>query len=181
MRSNSDRWVGSSNATIRQCIVGADGSMLTASTFARSHEIMVGGCLSGRLCNFVTGTKRRFKCKGRQWKHCAQHWNEPGERPRLHKQSKRATNHECAGPDCGQFTFEHENEQVVFPVRTSFSTGSRVLKHFQLQFRIFPIIFRRVCRSSAYQDRPASDAVGRFNWQYFDAARVDSEAVMKRC
>jgi hypothetical protein len=45
----------------------------------------------------------------------------------------------------------------------------------------FPYNFRRVCQSSAYQDRLASDAVGRFNWQYFDAARVDSQAVMKRC
>jgi hypothetical protein len=41
--------------------------------------------------------------------------------------------------------------------------------------------FRGVVPLSAHEYRPALDAVGRFNWKYFDAAGVDGEAVVKGC
>jgi len=41
--------------------------------------------------------------------------------------------------------------------------------------------FRGVVPLSANEYRPALDAVGRFNWKYFDAAGVDGEAVVKGC
>jgi hypothetical protein len=153
----------------------------------RHHEIHVGNFLHVCLRHFSSGAVRRFKRQGYLRQSHQKYRHEIGERPQPGPVNNEPIKDAPARP-LDQFGFKQGPKQVVAArLSVRITAGQHISNSLRWTAKIQadPNLLDRYPASSVFglssanENAPPLEAIGRSNGHHLDAARVDGEAVME--